>query len=106
MLGYRRGAYTFATRGHLNTGRPVLISVAQTGSAQAEVFTRLPTYYQVDLRIDRRFLFDAYTLDLYLEVVNASGSREVLGLYQTSLGSVSQDNYRIVLPSLGVHGEF
>jgi hypothetical protein len=106
VLAYRRGAYTFATRGHLNTGRPVLISVAQTGSAQAEVFTRLPTYYQVDLRIERRFVFDAYTVALYLEVVNASASREVIGLYQTGLGDVSQDSYRIILPSLGVHGEF
>ena len=106
VLGYRYGFYTLGGRGHLNTGRPVLVD-----SGQAESFVRLPTFYQLDLRVERRILFDAFTLDLYLEVVNATATREVFELdrqssIQQPSGVVSGKSYRLVLPSLGVHGEF
>ena len=106
VLGYRHGPTTLGARGHLNTGRPVLVR-----GAQAESFVRLPTFYQLDLRAERRILFDAFTLDLYVEVVNASATREVFEVdnqstLQQPSGVVSQKSYRLVLPSLGIHGEF
>ena len=74
--------------------------------SQSEAFVRLPTSYQIDLRIDRRFLFDAFVVDVYLDWMNATASREVLDLTQDASGQVHEDSYRIVLPSLGVHAEF
>jgi hypothetical protein len=105
VLGYRHGFYTFGARGHLNTGRPVLVR-----GAQAESFVRLPVFYQLDLRAERRILFDAFTLSLYLEVVNATATREVIELdnqatLQQPTGVAPERSYRIVLPSLGVRGE-
>jgi hypothetical protein len=107
VLGYRYGFYTLGARGHLNTGRPVLVS-----GVQAETFVRLPAFYQLDLRLERRLCFDGFTLDLYVEAVNATATREVFQLDGQSTiaqpsGVVSSGrSYRIVLPSLGVHGEF
>jgi hypothetical protein len=98
VLAYRLGAYTLGARGHLNTGRPVLVQ-----GGQAESFVRLPAFYQLDLRAERRFLFNAFTLDLYAEVVNATYTREVYGLHQDpTTGALSQQDLRVVLPSLGI----
>lgn len=100
VLGYRLGFYTLGARGHLNTGRPVLVS-----GSQADTFVRLPTFYQLDLRAERRVLFDAFTLNVYVELVNAMLSREVYQLDQQPTGELSERSLRIVLPSIGIRGE-
>jgi hypothetical protein len=100
VLGYRLGRYTLGARGHLNTGRPVLVT-----GGQAESFVRLPTFYQLDLRAERRILFDSFTLNIYLELVNATGTREVYGMDQQPASEPVQQSIRLVLPSLGVRGE-
>ena len=101
VLGYRLGRTTLGGRAHLNTGRPVLVR-----GNQAESFVRLPSYYQVDLRADQRFLFNAFTLDADLECMNATLSRDVFELSQDSSGTISQRSYRLVLPSIGVRAEY
>ena len=78
---------------------------------QAEEFVRLPAFYQLDLRVQRRMLFDAFTLDVFLEAVNCTATRQVFELDRQSTisqpsGVVSGKSYRIVLPSLGIHGDF
>jgi hypothetical protein len=40
---------------------------------------RLPSFFRVDLRISKSWLFDNFILDAYLDVMNATVSREVLG---------------------------
>ena len=40
-------------------------------------YIRLPTFYQLDLRADKRFVFDRYVLDVYVEAVNTTLTREV-----------------------------
>ena len=100
VLGYHWGAYELGTRGHLNTGRPVLVA-----GSQAETFVRLPTFYQVDVRAERRFLFNAFTLHAYLEVVNATVTRETYQLVQDPGGKLREHSMRVFLPSIGVRGE-
>ena len=101
VLGYRLGSsYQLGARGHLNTGRPVLIA-----GSQAETFVRLPTFYQLDVRAERRFLFNTFTLHVYLEMVNATLTRETYQLVQDPGGRVTEHSMRVFLPSLGVRGE-
>jgi hypothetical protein len=100
VLGYRLGPYTFGARWHFNTGRPVLIV-----GGQADTFVRLPGFYQLDVRAERTFLFNAFTLHVYLEVVNSTLTRETYALSQELDGTVSSYTIRIFLPSLGVRGE-
>jgi len=73
VAGYRfGGGVTFGTRFHLNTGRPY--PVYDRRSSNPPDYERLPAFYQLDLRLDKRFVFDRYTLDVYIEAVNATVS--------------------------------
>jgi len=101
VAGYHLGRYTVGGRLHYNTGRPVLVS-----NAVGEQYVRLPAFYEVDLRCDRRFLFDKFALDLYVELANVTFNRQVEGLEQDQInGPLHQNAFTIVLPSIGVHAE-
>ena len=73
-----------------------------------EHFQRLPSFYQVDLRVDRRFIYDKFLLNFYVELVNATLSRQVYALTSsyTGSGQLEEKSFRLVLPSIGVRGEF
>ena len=68
---------------------------------------RLPTFHQLDLRVDKRWEFQTWKLSTYLDVINVynRGNVEALDynynftqrIYQTGLP---------FLPSLGIRGEF
>jgi hypothetical protein len=100
VLGYRFGATTVGGRAHWNTGRPVLVE-----GVAGEEFQRLPAFYQIDLRVDRRVLFQKFRMDLYLELVNATLSRQVVGLQSDYMGGTRPESFKIVLPSMGIHAE-
>ena len=95
------GRYTFGARAHLNTGRPYFLF--DSGGDQ---YRRLPTYYQLDLRVDRRVLYNRFTLDLYGELENATFNNQVYSVMETYPGQLVQKSYQIVLPSIGVRAEF
>jgi hypothetical protein len=102
VAGYRWNRTTFGGRVHFNTGRPYLI--ADYSQAYVE---RLPAFFQLDLRIDRRIVFDAWALELYAELANATLTRQVYSLGTNYNGPDStKDSFRLVIPSLGLHGEF
>lgn len=91
--------FTVGTRLHLNTGRNAPL-FDQAGS-----YRQLPTYYQVDLRAERRFLFDRFILDVFVDVANATFNRQLIQYTPTTAGP--QPAYlRLILPTIGVHGEF
>src|SRR6185312_4373506 len=59
VAGYRLGrSYTLGARFHLNTGRWAPVFGGGT-------YQQLPTYYQLDLRAERRFVFDRFVMDVY-----------------------------------------
>ncbi|MGB8296695.1 MAG: TonB-dependent receptor [Polyangia bacterium] len=104
VTGYRfpRG-YAASARFHYNTGRPYPIYDPRL---QWVNYQRLPAFPQLDLRADKRFVFDRYLLDLYVEVVNTTASREVFDEKLQMDGTLVQRAYRLVLPSIGVHVEW
>ena len=100
VLGYRWGRTTLGTRFHLHTGRMVRLD-----RVMPLEMARLPTFHQLDLRLDRRFIYDRWVLEAYLELINATLTRQVVGLSLTREG-IREEGYRMVLPSLGVRAEF
>jgi hypothetical protein len=101
VAGYRfRGPWTVGGRFHLNSGRPVVVE----DRTPAEL-RRLPLFHQFDVRIERRYVFDRFLMDVYLELVNTTLQRQVVG-YRQDRDVVERDSFRIVLPSLGLRGEF
>jgi hypothetical protein len=106
VAGYRlRGGYALGARVHYNTGRfaPIFGSGGQ--------YQPLPAFFQLDLRADRRFVFDRFVLDVFADFANATLSREVVQLAATRdpltwKPGVSEGAFRLILPTVGVHGEF
>ena len=106
VAAYRWGRTTFGARFHYNTGRPY-ISYDTSYGIQSEYFNRLPAFYQLDLRVDRRIVYDRFLLDVYAELVNATLNREVYAVDQGPVSAYNQQqSFRVVLPSIGVRGEF
>ena len=106
VAGRRLGrSYTVGARFHLNTGRwaPVL-----NGGGE---YQELPTYYQIDLRAERRFVFDRFVMDVYADFANVTRDPEVLQLdsvYDSDTGGrkIWQDRINLVLPTIGLHAQF
>jgi hypothetical protein len=113
---------------HFNTGRPesgVLSSRAmepglEPGTAAPTWVpvpltreARLPPFWRLDVRASKTWRFDALSLELYLDVLNASLSAEVLAYdYRTSGGTFDRVLTKtplaipVVLPFLGVKGSY
>lgn len=105
VVGYRWPRnYSTSARFHYNSGRPFPLYSART--YEVENYVNLPAFPQLDLRADKRFFLDNYLLDIYLELVNATLSREVYDIQRDQSGSIVESAYRLVLPSAGVHIEW
>jgi hypothetical protein len=103
--------YQIGGRIHYNTGRPYPIfnegSLATSGNSGPPIlYGKLPDFYQVDVRFDRRWVFDRYTLDFYLELINTTLTEQVFDMKRRSDGSIDRTGFRIALPSIGVHAEW
>ncbi|MBK7859983.1 MAG: TonB family protein [Archangiaceae bacterium] len=68
---------------------------------------RLPDYFALDLRVDKRFVFQSFVLALYLDVQNVTNHQNVEGVFYNFDYSQKQYVYgQPVLPSLGLRAEF
>jgi len=110
---------------HFNTGRP------ETGSLTSQTMRagldargrplwvrqgrdeadRLPAFFRFDLRLAKTWLFDTFTLDAYVDVLNTTLSREVSGFeYQQPVpgGRLVKRPFGIplALPVLGLKGQY
>jgi hypothetical protein len=106
VTGYRlRGGYSVGARFHYNTGR--YAAVFNSGGQ----YQPLPAFYELDLRADRRFVLDRFVLDVFVDVANATLTRQVVQLetaHDPATGElvVQQGSFLLILPTVGVHAEF
>jgi hypothetical protein len=107
VAGYRlRGGYSIGARVHYHTGRraPIFNSGGE--------YAQLPAFYQLDLRADRRFVFDRFVMDVFADFANTTLTREVIQVTRPFPDPGQppqpdlQQGFRIILPTVGVHGEF
>jgi hypothetical protein len=91
--------FSLGGRFHFNSGRPYPVN----GDYQ-----RLPAFWQIDLRADKRLVLERSTWDIYLELGNVTLNRQVSGLNPVDNPNAppEQVGFRIVLPSIGVHAEW
>lgn len=105
VVGYRLPKnYSASVRFHYNSGRPYPLFDQHTQTVVG--YTSLSDFPQLDLRADKRFIFDSFILDAYVELVNATLSREEYDVKLNDYGNLSESAYRLVLPSIGVHAEW
>ena len=95
LVGAYRLPHGFSVGGrfHYNSGRPYPVG---------HDYERLPAFWQVDLRADKRLVYDRVTFDVFLDLGNATLNRQVTAINSTT----DQVGFRIVLPSFGVHAEW
>ena len=106
---------------YVATGRPYTRIPTVTDSKVASRNDgRLPNYVQLDLRLDREWLFKAWALSLFVEVVNLTYAEAYLGvnihdnpgmLVNNAASKVapydpSRDGLHFILPSIGLRGHF
>ena len=93
------------------TGRPYT-TLRADGTSDTRNDARLPTYVQLDLRIDRDWVFKKWQLAAFIEVVNATYSNNVLGVEYPEINGVplftepKVSGFKWILPSLGLRGYF
>ncbi|TPV92513.1 MAG: TonB-dependent receptor [Myxococcales bacterium FL481] len=129
VLGYKLAHhYRIGGRLHFNTGRPFTAAVGEQTYLEALAANRnnrrLPGFFQFDLRAERIFSFAKWQLHLFLDVTNATMTRETLfcvaaeadaGLEpgtdaQPAPGGVdgcpTPASLRYIIPAVGMRGVF
>ena len=103
VTGYRfnRG-YSVGARFHFNTGRHA--PIINSGD-----YENLPPFYQLDLRAEKRIVFDRFVMSIYADFANATLTREVVQVVKTTddRGNpvVREDSFHLILPTIGIHAE-
>jgi hypothetical protein len=120
ILSYALGrSWTVSGTFHLNSGRPVTpeVVVAANGGTALETLQenrnldRLPTFWRVDARIEKREAFDTWFLDFYVDWLNISLQREITA-YQYSIDPVTGGVRRsgtgalLTIPTIGLRFVF
>lgn len=113
---WQLGPWRFGARWQYATGAPETPVVgaiydsdrdiydAQYGAANSR---RLEAAHQLDLRVDRRWVFDAWSLAAYLDVTNVYAHAQTLGYsYSFDYSEREPQTTPPILPSIGVRGEF
>lgn len=113
---YRWGNYTLASRLRYVTGVPytpvrggVYFENADTyvPIAGDKLSARLKDFWQLDVRLDRRWIFNAWILSLYIDIQNVTLRDNQIGTAYSFDYSQSAPTYFIpILPTFGVKGEF
>ncbi|MEY3014433.1 MAG: hypothetical protein RIT45_3168 [Pseudomonadota bacterium] len=68
---------------------------------------RVPSFHQLDVRVDKTFVFDRFLLGVYLDVQNAYNRGNPEGIQYNFDASLSQYSSGLpLIPSFGVRGEF
>ncbi|AFE03674.1 TonB family protein [Corallococcus coralloides DSM 2259] len=68
---------------------------------------RLPSFNQLDIRVDKTLIFDTWSLDLYLDLTNAYNNQSVEGVaYNYNYSKREYFKGLPILPVLGLKGAF
>jgi TonB family protein len=112
ILSYKLGAgWELGGRFRYATGDPLTPVVGAVKDDNTDTFvpsygptnsTRLPNFVELDIRVDKVWVFTTFSLDLYLDIQNVTNTRAVEGLtYSFNYG---QSVYFLGLPIIPVLG--
>jgi hypothetical protein len=108
--------WTIATRVRYATGNPYTPVVSAWFDSDSDTFVpvrgglyskRLPDFFQWDLRVDRRWVFEEWILSFYLDLQNLTNRKNAEGVqYSYDYKQNDFSSGLPVFPILGVKGEF
>ncbi|MEJ2548440.1 MAG: TonB-dependent receptor, partial [Gemmatimonadota bacterium] len=89
---------------------PFITSGPETGQrdwTQYNEGERFPTFHALDLRVDRRFSFQSWQLEVYLDVQNVYGRNNISAVRWDPRTNEPEFNESLgVLPTIGINVEF
>lgn len=117
LLGsYETGNWRYSSRFRYATGNPYTSVTGATWDADADTYIprrgpyyaeRNEPFYQLDFRVDKKWVYDTWILSVYLDIqniTNRTNSEAIVYSYDYSKkGEISG---LPILPTLGVKGEF
>jgi TonB family protein len=108
VVSYALGrSWTVSSVFHYHTGRPYTPPTATTNGFQLAArdrnLNRLPDFWRVDFRIEKREAFDTWYLDFYVDWLNISLQREAVG-WNESRGQ--PDTALVTIPTFGLQAVF
>ena len=88
------------TNGTYPDGRPIPVYGANNS-------VRFPNYHRLDLRLDRRYVYNTWKLTTFFEVINAYAQKNVAGYDYGPKYDKKDPIYQLpFLPTFGVEAEF
>ncbi len=116
LASYQYERWTFSSRLRLTTGNPRTPVTGSVYDADNDVYVpirgeffskRDPFFFQLDLRVDRKYIYRDWILSVYFDVQNATNRANPEGLNYNYDYSKSKLTSGIpVLPTFGLKGEF
>lgn len=110
------GNWKFSSRFRYSTGNPTTPVTGATFDADNDVFIprrgafyseRLSPFAQLDIRIDKKWVYDAWILSIYLDIQNVTNRKNSESIiYSYDYTQTSSINGFPILPTFGVKGEF
>jgi hypothetical protein len=108
--------WTYSARFRLVSGNPYTPVTGGTFDADNDVFIpkrgeiyskRFSAFNQLDIRIDRKYIYDTWILTAYLDIQNAMNAKNPSNIQYSYDYSQSENvNGLPILPTFGVKGEF
>ncbi len=114
--GYSKGRWSYSTRLRYVTGNPYTPIDASTYDSDNDVYIptrgaiyskRFANFKSLDLRVDRKFIYDTWIMTGYLDIQNMTNSKNPQFMeYSYDYSQNNQVNGLPILPTIGVKGEF
>lgn len=109
-------AFTLGARFRVVSGTPTnmplgsvhdLDTTNYNGLGSTPQSSRLPTFHQLDLRIDRKFVFDTFSFTAYLDLLNVYNQENAEGFISDYRSREQEPIPSLpILPVIGLSGEF
>jgi hypothetical protein len=108
--------FTLGARFRAVTGNPTSLPLGSVHDLDTQSYlslgsapqnTRLPAFHQLDIRVDRKFVFETFSLTGYLDLLNAYYAKNSEGFQSDFRSRELQPIPSLpLLPVLGLSGEF
>jgi len=112
----RLGVYTIGTRARFVTGNPYTPIVDSVFDSDNDVYIpirgeffskRRPDFFQLDVRVDRKWIYETWILSAYLDIQNITNRKNFEGTsYSYDYRSSENITGIPILPTFGLQGEF
>lgn len=116
IASYEKSRWTYSTRLRYVTGRPYTPIDSAIYDSDSDVYVpiqgdflsqRYSPFFQLDLRFDRKWIYDTWILSAYLDIQNLTNNKNVQSLsYNYDYSEQVETSALPILPIFGVKGEF